>query len=288
MIIRFLTIWFFLIVAGQASAQSISVAARVDKEKILIGEHFNLIIAATMPADRSAGTLNIDTFPHFEILQARVDTQQSGNDKIYQHTITLTSWDSGRWNIPSLSLPGSNRTKPITIDVSFSSPFDPQQEYHDVKDIMEVPKPGRETWFWYLIGLLLLILFFLLLFPPGRKKKAEGFVPDETIYRKSLKRLDQLSRNADGEPKQFHTELIAVFRDYLHKRKGIQSHSQTTEDLSRQLQVLNLEKDIQEPLTETLQLSDMVKFAKLRTSEAENKTSVENIKQAIIAIENKR
>ncbi|HZI00208.1 MAG TPA: BatD family protein, partial [Flavisolibacter sp.] len=157
-------------------------AVRVDKENILIGEQFQLIIAATMPSSSNAGTLRIDSIPHFEILQAKIDTQQSGRDNIYQHTLTLTSWDSGRWNIPPFAVPGSNRTKPIPITVSFSSPFNPEQEYHDVKDIMEVPKPERETWFWYLIGLLLLILLFLLLFPPNKKKDKGVFAPDATIY----------------------------------------------------------------------------------------------------------
>jgi len=282
---RLLLMVFLWLSCYSSFAQRVSVAVRVDKENILIGEQFQLIIAATMPSSSNAGTFRIDSIPHFEIVQAKIDTQQSGKDRIYQHTLTLTSWDSGRWNIPPFTLPSSNRTKPIPITVSFSNPFDPEQEYHDVKDIMEVPKPERETWFWYLIGLLLLILLFLLLFPPNRKKDKGVFAPDATIYKRSMDRLEQLSKETEKEPKIFYTELINVFRDYLQKRKGIQSHSKTTEDISRQLTKLDLQTSIQDPLTHTLQMSDMVKFARLRPEGHENKQAIEDIKKAIITIE---
>jgi hypothetical protein len=265
--------------------QSVKIAVRIDKEKILIGEQFNLILAATLPSERTATLLKIDSFPHFEVIRSKVDSQQSGTDKIYQQTITLTSWDSGKWMIPSLSITGSNRTKPLAVEVGFSTPFDPQQEYHDVKDIMEVPKPEREKWYWYLIGLLLLALLFFLLFPNKKKKDTGEFVSDETIFKKSMARLERLNKNTEQESKVFYTELVQIFRDYLHKRKGVRSHSKTTEEISRKVKQLDLKDGYYEPLAKTLQVSDMVKFAMLDTTATENKESIEVIKQTIIAIE---
>jgi hypothetical protein len=285
MSIRFCFIFLFAFHSLWGHAQSIKIAVRADKERILIGEQFNLVIAATLPAERSVALLKIDSFPHFEVIQSKVDSQQSGTDKIYQQTITLTSWDSGKWAIPSLSIPGSNRTKPIGVEVVFSSPFDPQQEYHDVKDILDVPKPEREKWYWYLIGLLLLALLFFLLFPRNKKKDTGEFISDETIYKKSLARLEKLSNQTDQESKLFHTELVQIFRDYLHKRKGVRSHSKTTEEISRKVKQLDLRNGSYEALAQTLQVSDMVKFARLETSSTENKESIEIIKQTIIAIE---
>jgi hypothetical protein len=285
MSIRFCFIFLFAFNSLMGYSQSIKIAVRADKERILIGEQFNLVIAATLPSERSVALLKIDSFPHFEVIQSKVDSQQSGTDKVYQQTITLTSWDSGKWNIPALSIPGSNRTKPLAIEVVFSSPFDPQQEYHDVKDIMEVPKPEREKWYWYLIGILLLALLFFLLFPRNKKKDTGEFLSDETIYKKSLARLEKLSNQTDQESKVFYTELVQIFRDYLHKRKGVRSHSKTTEEISRKVKQLELKDGYYKPLAQTLELSDMVKFARLETTPADNKDSIEIIKQTIIAIE---
>lgn len=280
---RIITILLFLFYTQVGLTQKTNVNVAVDRNQILIGELFTLTIEAVVP---NAGYWPaIDTLPHFEIMQSKIDSQQSGNKLKIKHTLTLTSWDSGRWNLPSIAISGLSRTKPIPITVSFSSPFDPNQDYHDVKDIMEVERPVRETWFWYLIGLLLLLVLFVLLFPTKKKKQDVGFVSDEGIYRQSLKRLEKLKQQPPAEPKQFYTELIIIFRDYLYKRKGIQSHAQTTDDLSHQMKKLNLDDTIYRPLVQTLQLSDLVKFAKFEPIKGDNEKALETIRQSITAIE---
>ncbi|HYH15672.1 MAG TPA: BatD family protein [Flavisolibacter sp.] len=281
---RIITILLFLFYTQVGFTQKTNFTATVDRQQILIGEPFILSLEATVP---NAGFWpSIDTLPHFEIMESKIDSQQNGNRLQIRHTLTLTSWDSGKWNIPSFAIRGLNRTQPIAITVSFSTPFDPNQEYHDVKDIMEVEKPARITWYWYLIGLLLLLILFVLLFPTKKKKPNDGtFVPDEGIYRESLKRLDKLKQQPPAESKQFYTELIVIFRDYLHKRKGIQSHAQTTDDLSHQLKKLKLDGQIHRPLVQTLQLSDLVKFARFDPIKADNEKALETIRQSIIAIE---
>jgi hypothetical protein len=280
---RIVTILLFLFCTQVGFTQKTNVNIAVDRNQILIGEQITLTIEAVVP---NAGYWPaIDTIPHFEIMQSKIDSQQNGNNLKIKHTLTLTSWDSGRWSIPAIVISGHNRTKPIPITVSFSSPFDPNQDYNDVKDIMEVERPARETWFWYLIGLLVLLVLFVLLFPTKKKKKQEGFVPDEGIYRESLKRLDKLKQQPPAESKQYYTELIIIFRDYLSKRKGIQSHAQTTDDLSHQLKKLPLDDANYRPLVQTLQLSDLVKFAKFEPIKSDNDKALETIRQSIIAIE---
>jgi hypothetical protein len=281
---RIITILLFILYAQLGFTQKANLTATVDRQSILIGEQFTLVLTATIP---NAGYWpSVDTLPHFEILSSKIDSQQNGNGLQITHTLTLTSWDSGKWNLPTFVVKGLNRTKPIAITVSFTSPFDPNQEYHDVKDIMEVNKPARETWFWYLIGLLMLLLLFALLFPSKKKKIDNGvFVPDEGIFKASLKKLDQLKQQPPADRKAFYTELVTIFRDYLSKRKDIQSHSQTTVDLSLQLTDLELRKSVYEPLVQTLQLSDLVKFARFEPISSDNDKALETIRESIIAIE---
>jgi hypothetical protein len=153
---------------------------------------------------------------------------------------------------------------------------------------MEVEKPGRTTWYWYLIGLLLLVLLFLLFFPRGAKKPKPDFVPDATIYQQSLKKLEALRGKSGDDAKAFHTELVAIFREYLRKRKGIQSYSKTTDDIAVQISSLQISNNIFQPMLQTLRLSDLAKFARANPASSENERSIDIIKQSINAIEEAR
>jgi hypothetical protein len=278
-----------LLLCATGYAQKVTVTASSDKNRIVIGEQIKLTLEAVVPREEIINWPQLDSIRHFEILNtSKLDSQVSGEELVLKQTITLTSWDSGRWQIPSFAIVRSNRTKPIVIDVGYS-PFDRNQPYHDIKDIIEVQKPGESYWYWYLIGAVLLIMLILLLFP-GKKKKppVAEFVPDEGIYKQSLNRLDKLVSTADGDPKVFHTELIDILREYLHKRKGIQSFSKTTDDLGVQIGQLQLSNTVYQPLLQTLRMSDLVKFARFQPTVEENRTSVDIMKQSITAIENSK
>lgn len=279
-------ITLLLLISLSAFTQKVTVTASSDKDKIVIGEQIKLTLEAVVPRDEVVDWPKIDSIAHFEVLNAsKLDSQLSGEELILKQTLTLTSWDSGRWQIPAFAITGSKRTKPIVVDVGYS-PFDRNQPYHDIKDIIEVQRPGESYWYWYLIGAVLLIVFILLLFPPKKKQpEVKAFVPDEGIYKHSLTRLEKLRDTADGDPKLFHTELVDIFREYLLKRKGIQSFTRTTDDLGVQLGQLPLPKTVYQPLLQTLRLSDLVKFARFQPTTEENKTAVDIIKQSITTIE---
>jgi hypothetical protein len=279
----FLVILFFGPYAG--STQKSKLSTTVDRKSILIGEPFQLTLKAFVSGNASQWPF-IDSIPHFEVLtKAKIDSQRNNGTLVLNQVITLTSWDSGRWLIPSYTFEGSGKSKPLLINVAFS-PFDTTQDYHDVRDIMEGSKGERPQWYWYLAGALLLALLFILLFPTRKTKTAAApFKTDTDIYKQSLAKLDSLKNETSKEAKVLHTELIEIFRVYLYKRKDIQSASKTTEDLARQLLPLQLPKPLYASLVQTLSLSDLVKFAQWQPDNQENSTSIETIKQSIIAIE---
>ncbi len=282
---------FFIIIFFSISqfsfAQKVELTSSIDKNVIFIGEQLQLTLKVVIPKDLTVEWPRVDSILHFEVIsKSKPDSQLNANTLILTEVITLTSWDSGRWQLPSFSIAGSKKTKRITVDVTFS-PFDPEQDYHDVKDILEVPGPGRSTWHWYLVGAILLLLLFILLFPSRKvKKQSTEFVADETIFKQSLLRIEKLKKDPPGDAKALYTELIDIFREYLFKRKGIQSHSKTSDDLSIQIAALNLEPATFQLVVQTLRLSDLAKFAQLKPGSGENDSSIETIKQSIIAIEN--
>src|SRR5215203_1741496 len=279
---------FFLFILSMtllvAFSQKLPVSATVDKQKILIGEQVQLYLKAVVPKNIPASWFAVDTFPHFEILQqSKIDSQQTSEGLFLQQTITLTSWDSGQWLIPSFAF-ANLKTKPLLLTVGYT-PMDPNQPYHDIKDIIEVQKPISSNWYWYLVGIAVLVALFLLFFPPKEERTiALTPVVVEDPYQTALARIEKL--NGNDESKYLFTELVNIFRNYLERRKGIQSLSKTTDDLSVQMRQLQLPDEQYTQLVQALQVSDMVKFAKYLPHTAEKEKAIDVIKKNIITIEN--
>jgi hypothetical protein len=263
------------------------VVATADKQTILIGEQFHLHLQANFNKGETLDFFDLDTIPRFEILdRSGIDTSRFNDGVALRQDLTVTSWDSGRIVIAPFVL-GRYQTKALTINVAYSpNPFDTTQAYHDIHDILEIKRPSENTWYWYLIGALILVLLFLLFFPKGKPRAKGEFVSDEGAYKKALRRLDALQKKQSGDNKVFYTELVQVFREYLHRRKNIYSFSKTTEDLSPQIEKLDLDKGQYQDLVQTLMISDFVKYAKYQASEDERRNSLESIRESIVAIEN--
>jgi len=272
---------FFLLCSYAVPAQK--VAASTDKEKIFIGEQIQLRVFAEFVSGQPFTWFHADTIPHFEILDSsKIDTVENAGTVTVKQTLTITSWDSGSWNFPPLVI-GQMSTAPIKIEVGYS-PMDFDQPYHDIKDIIAVKKPTESKWHWYFILLLVLIALFMLFFPPGKKKqKSTVFVPDIGAYQKALNELDQLHEVKDD--KVFYTRLVHILREYLHKRKNIQSFSKTSDDLAIQMKSLEMEQAENTALLQTLRLSDLVKYARFHSSDEEKRNSVATMKKAIMTIE---
>lgn len=272
-----------LLIANWLPAQVVNLS--YGKQRILLGEQIAVTVKAFVDKGKTLDNFPLDTIPHFEVLEStKVDTALVGGTLQLSQTLTITSWDSGRWNVPTV-IAGGVPSKPVAIEVAFTSPWNPNQPYHDIKGIVPVKNPGRSTWWWYVIGLAVLITLFLLFFPGDKKEKGELEV-DKSAYKKALQQLEKLEKEKKGDAKQFHTELITIFRTYLKGAKGIQSFSKTTDDLSIQLQAQKMPPADYNQLVQALRLSDLVKFAAYRPDEGINRTALNTIKQSITTIEN--
>lgn len=271
------------------AAPAQKVAALPDKYKILIGEQIQLQVFGDFPKGGNFTWFTADSINHFEVLQKSevdtIDNDAAGTITLKQ-TLVITSWDSGKWEFPSLVM-GSAFTAPFTVEVGYS-PMDVNQPYHDIKDILPVQKPKDSKWYWYFIFVIVLIALFMLFFPPEKKKVVDKtiFVPDMGAYQKALFDLDQLEASQVDNDKIYYTKLIQVFREYLHKRKNIQSFSKTTDDLGIQMKNLKLDPAQYTSLLQVLKMSDLVKYAKFQSVSDEKKNAVRTVRNTIMSIEN--
>jgi hypothetical protein len=285
------TIALFLLLTGlYASAQpKTTVRAAVDKNKILIGEPIQLTFTIDIDVNDPIKVLIIDTIPHFEILEKeKIDSSDTDNGgTLLKQVIRITSFDSGHWVIPSFVYAEGIVTDSIPVDVGFSEGFNPEQDYHDIKDIIEVtPQKKKEKWWlWYVIGggtlLVILLLVYLL-----RKKKPVAPVAAIVIdpYEEAMKQLEKL-RQQKADRKQYYSALVDIFRVYVLKKKDIHSLQKTTDDIVVQLKSIPLPKEQFDKLSQALRLSDFVKFAKYIPSEEDDRNTFEIIKSTISGIE---
>lgn len=273
----------FLLGVAQSGA---TIKTSVDKYTIFLGEPLQLTITISYPQQEGHLFTFPDTIPHFEFLEKPVVDSVFENGKISLKTVYyLTSFNSGRWVIPSYKLTGSIISDTIPIDIVFSD-FDPQQEYHDIKDILEVKPVAKNDFWWYMIGgllvLALLVYYFL------RRKKMMQVVGNDNIstnpYEDAIKQL-RLLKQSTVSSKIYHAKLTEIFRIYVSRKKGICSLQKTTNDLVLQLQELKWQPGQFEKLSQALRLSDFVKFAKYNPTNDDNENCFDTIYNTIRIME---
>jgi len=258
------TILFFLLSfhAGHSlSAQkTIVIKSNLDKTNIVIGEQLHLNLEADFPSHEPVSFFVIDSIPHFEILdRKKIDTLDNPDVMKLSETITLTSFDSGHWVIPSFELPGNNGvlTDSFAVNVSFS-PFDPNQDYHDIKDVVDVHVTEKKKQNLYVfVGITLVVIsaiFYLLV--RKRKPPLQPIIPQDA-YAEANQELEKLKKE-NPAPKIFFTRLVDIFRLYISRQKGLASLQETTDDLVFQLRSLKLPADDFSRLAQALRMSDFV------------------------------
>ncbi|MBO9658891.1 MAG: hypothetical protein J7527_08695 [Chitinophagaceae bacterium] len=277
-----------IVLPGMLWAQGQTVvSATADRSQILIGERIQLTLKADIPENQPIRFFQLDTIPHFEFINlGKIDTTNTGSGTTLSQKIIITSFDSGHWVIPAFPLGEAVLTDSIPVDVGFS-PFDPQQPYHDIKDIMEVNPVEEEKksklWLFIAGGVLLAVLLFVLLRKPKKVQPKTPAVPLDP-YRSAIEQLEKI-RKEKLTAKAYYSGLTDVFRVYIEKRKGIHSLQQTTGDLVQQLKTVEIQPGLYKELSEVLQLSDFVKFARYETGVEDDSRAFDTIKKTIEYIE---
>ena len=282
--ITIVALFFSAITTAQSKT---TVKATVDRSQILIGEPISLRLEVDVPENEAIRFFQIDSLPHFEFLdQQKIDTSNTGSGTVLSQIIKITSFDSGHWVIPSLVLGENIATDSIPIDVGFS-PFNPEQPYHDIKEIIEVTpeeKKEKPQWWYLLAGAVLLLIILVLIFRKKKKPVVNVVEPPVDPYKEAMTQLEKLQKEKP-EAKQYYSRLVDIFRIYVFNKTGIHSLQNTTDDLVSQLRGLKIPKEQFEQLSQSLRLSDFVKFAKYIPSAEDDKNSFDTINWSIQKIE---
>jgi len=286
------SILFLLPLLPVFSQTEVSVRSVINRDKIMIGEPVELKLEAKLPVTETGSWFPLDSLAHFEFInKGKIDTIAGTNTKTYRQTIIITSFDSGRWAVPSLPFTIGNReylTDSLPVSVAYSN-FDPKQDYHDIKDIVEVQNTATRYINWIVLALGLISLLGVIYFlrkkatasqPVTVKKPVSSLSP----LQEALQALEQLQKSGYPEParaKAFHSELNDIFRNYLYRKTFVATMEKTSGELMLQLKNFHLPADDFTSLAQVLRMNDAVKFAKYQPAETENREAVQTMRKSI-------
>jgi hypothetical protein len=281
--------------AQPASAKpEASVKATVDKQQILIGQPVRLLLEATVPEATGATTMtwpSLDSLPHFDwIEKGKLDSVIRPGEKYYRQYLILTSFDSGAWSIPRLPFVAANKqylTDSLRVDVGYSK-LDPGKDYHDIKDILDVPNPNEKfiSWIIAAVTFLALALVIWLIRKKRRLRRAGAKEPDPVLppYEHALRQLEELRRQKlleNGQIKAYYTRLNDILHLFVLQKLGISSLADTNDELIRQLKGKSLTSEQSDGLEEALRMSDSVKFAKYLPGPEDNERNFRVIQSSV-------
>ncbi len=295
--------------AKGASAAQIVVKATVDKQQILIGQPIQLMLEATVStvAQPGAGGVGgtsasqglvwpaLDSLPHFDwVEKGKVDSVVRPDGLYYRQYTTITSFDSGSWSIPRLPFMVGNKkvfSDSVRIEVGYTK-IDPSKDYHDIKDIIDVPNPLAKWIPWIVAGVVLISLAGVIWLVQKKKRLKMPEVPIPVVrlspYEEATRQLEELERQRlpeNGAVKTYYTRLGEIFRVYLYRRLGISSPAETSEELIGQLRKVQAIKEHFVEVSETLRMGDFVKFAKYQPGIADCDHHLSVIRSTIDVLE---
>lgn len=274
-------LFFLFILPVFAIAQQAGV--QLNPDKILIGNQAKLTLQVENVQQNSSGIQQWfqlpDTFAHIQVVnRSAIDTfTVNGNTILTQHII-LTSFDSGSWKIPVLTVVFQNKQtftiKNTPVLTVLPADVSGMKDYNGFTDIIEVPQPAKPFPWWILVSAVLSILLIVLLIKRIRLAKRRNPLPvippqsnDQVLD--AIKKLREKYPYSIGEHQAFFTELIALCRVFSDAQLRQDTHSFTTDEYMVAVKNKIGAEPVQTDYFQLLRLSDAVKFARYIPTEQE-------------------
>jgi len=284
---RFLSFIFLAILSLSSYAQEVQVS--IDTNAILIGEQVKVNIDYQFPSNQEGyfPFLPDSLGPNLEIVErSNIDTSFiDGKTRFYQE-LNVTAFDSGYFVLPAFSF-GYKGELDSAIQVIVSDPHlinvfsvvaDTTQAIKPLVGPMSEPYTLMEILPWILFVLALGALIFAAFYFYRKKQKKPLFKKEEPKIPADEKALDDLARLRlkklwqAGKIKDYYSELTDIVRIYIEERFDVAAVEMTTQDIMDGLRNHAINDEVRQKLTESLELADLVKFAKANPTALENDT----------------
>ena len=276
----------------QLSAQEVMPKAMVNQNEAVIGDHINLNLSIGIP---KSYLVQFPVIPDsigkiLFVRTAKIDTTQRNDSLFLERNLTITSFDTGTFEIPPFTffLKKTDDTSiyPLSTNRLFLKysgiAIDTAKPIKDIKPPFKVPASFWD-YFWYIFIPLLIIAIAYFGYKYYKKhKKAyipkRAYDPDIPAHIQALNDLHYLDEQKlwqKGEFKKYHSELSEILRLYIERRYSFPALEETTSDILDEIDTRISTESFKKDLKQILELADLVKFAKYIPLPNENSNSMD-------------
>ena len=289
-----------LIGATEIKAQNIEVEGKVNDTKVEVGKPFTLDLSLKVPYgwfvewnDFIQDTLSeqIDIIKRGNVER----TADADSNVIVKQQLTLMTFDTGQIQLPAVSLTyAQSFDDPMRLQ-AFTEPIDlyattivvdTLQPYKPIVEPIAAPIRMKDVFPWILVALLaILIGLGMWFFLKRRKAKVDEngnvvkgpVIPPYTKAIDDLKRLREEKMWQSGKVKEYFSSLTDIAREYIEGQFGVNAVEMTTDDIMEEIKPLHFSKEAYDKLKDTMEVADLVKFAKYSATALESDTCLNNM-----------
>ena len=266
------------------------VKVTIDTNAILIGQQVKVDIDYKLPSAKQG------YFPfipdslgsNLEIVErSKIDTSfLKGETTRFYQQLKVTAFDSGYFVLPAFSFGYKNQddsliqiivSDPRLISV-FTVDADTTQAIKPLVGPLSEPYTIMEFLPWILFVIALGALIFTAFYFYRKRKKKPLFRKEEPkipAHEKALDDLDRLRLKKlwqAGKVKNYYSELTDIIRIYIEERFELMAVEMTTHEIIEGLKNRSINEEVMSKLKGSLELADLVKFAKTKPTALENDT----------------
>ena len=289
---------------GGLMAQNVEVQGKVESADVQVGKPFTLDLSLKVPYgwfvewnDFAIDTLSeqLDIIKRSEVER----TADADSNVIVKQQLTLMTFDTGEIQVPSVGLTyarsfdDSNRlmayTEPINL-YSTTITVDTTMAYKPIVEPLAAPIQMREVYPW-LLGALLLVLMGLGIWLLLKRRKVRvdengNIVRGPVIppYDKAVTDLENLRQQKlwqSGKVKEYFSSLTDIAREYIEGQFGVNAVEMTTDDILEEVKPLHFSKETYDKLKETMEVADLVKFAKYSAANLESENAMSRMTEFV-------
>jgi len=285
---------------GGLNAQNVEVEGKVDNTKVQVGKPFTLDLSLKVPYGWFVewNDFAIDTLSEqLDIIKrGNVErTADADSNVIVKQQLTLMTFDTGQIQVPAVGLTYAKSfddpmrmqafTEPIDLYATTIA-VDTLQPYKPIVGPIDAPIQMKEVFPWILgVLLLALVVVGILYWRKHRKTKvdADGNIvrgPVIPPYDKAvddLKRLREEKMWQSGKVKEYFSTLTGIAREYIEGQFGVNAVEMTTDDILEEVKPLRFSSETYNKLKETMEVADLVKFAKYSSSNLESENAMNSM-----------
>lgn len=264
----------------------------LDSAQISIGDQVKLVFRVAYSKNglfQRADFTELDSLKGIEVLG--VDTPRTRISEVgafTEQTMTLTSFDAGRYSLPAVPFYVAEGTridtawtKELVLEVRDVTVNNDSLYIEPIKDIIAEPRRFSDYWPYLIVVLMILMLWGILRFAnkPVKEQVFPRMLVRKAPHEIALAKLFALQRGSPwlhaNAMKAYYADLTFITREYLENRYGIKALESTTGEILAALKKETIPDEAVEILNGLLQTADLVKFAKANPDAAAGETWLE-------------